>query len=357
MEIVRESIFVSAIRSFFNALLAMIGVLIGLFIIIAIFFSFAPPYTTSDTNIDMKFLPDAEGNSDMLPESAPAVLQISFDGVIGDGMISFDIIEKYLRLSRKGILKKDRVKAVLLYINSPGGLEIDSKLIYQAINAYKDAYKVPVFAFTPGLCASGGYMIACAADQIYAGSSGIVGSVGVLFGPMFNFWDFMQKHGITSLTLTDGKYKQKYPTFGPLPTPGQTASSYDDLAEITKESYSQFVDIVVKAREAHGLTKALLVDTFGAQVYSASRAKQYGYIDVDNATYNGVLSDLVKTANIEGAYQVIEFKEKRSPVEDLLVTKVDLLLKEAKSLLFGIPSEAKWEGKLLCYFDPSKRAL
>ena len=68
---------------------------------------------------------------------------------------------------------------------APGGAADDSVGIYRALCEYKKKYNVPIYAFVDGLCASGGMYIACAADKIYATPSSVIGSVGVIMGPLF----------------------------------------------------------------------------------------------------------------------------------------------------------------------------
>src|SRR4029453_11397406 len=74
------------------------------------------------------------------------------------------------------------IKAVALAINSPGGSAVQSHLIFKRIRALADEKKGPVFAFVEDVAASGGYMIACAADEIICDTSSIVGSIGVVGG-------------------------------------------------------------------------------------------------------------------------------------------------------------------------------
>src|SRR2546421_933369 len=87
-----------------------------------------------------------------------------------------------------------RARAVALLINSPGGSAVQSHLIFQRIRALAEEKKVPVIAFTEDVAASGGYMIACAADEIVVDASSIVGSIGVV-GATFGFNRLIEKIG------------------------------------------------------------------------------------------------------------------------------------------------------------------
>jgi protease IV len=353
MQFVRESIFVSAIRSFFNTFLAVLGVIIAFVIALSLTGIFSSPYRSEDEFIEMQILPDCKGETAILPETTPVILQIDLSGIIGEMHINGSSIESFLRVSRKGALKKDRVKAVLLYIDSPGGGAIDSDLIYQAVMHYKSTYNVPVFAYTPGLCASGGYMIACAADKIYASPSSIVGSVGAKWGLGFNFWQFMQTHGIDSVTIAEGLYKEKYPTFTKADS-GTT--SYNDLIAVVQEGYVQFVDLVAKSRSDKGLTVDMLKSTYGAQVFTGPTSEKKGYVDNGKAYYLDALTDLVKEAHLDTApYQIVKFSYKHSPLQDLVSNKVMLWLDEAQNTFLGIKQHGRLNNTLLYYYDSSDR--
>ncbi len=353
MQFVRESIFVSAIRSFFNTFLAVLGITLALGIFAITAGAFSSPYHSGDDYIEMKILPNANGDSTILAETAPVILQIDITGVIGEKHLVGESIESFLRISQNGVLKNNRVKGVLLYINSPGGGAIDSDLIYQAVMQYKETFKVPVYAYTPGVCASGGYMIACSADKIYASPSSIVGSVGAVWGLGFNFWQFMQTHGIDSVTIAEGLYKQKYPTF--TQTEAGT-SSYNDLIAIVQEGYTQFVELVAKSRESKGLTVDALRHTYGAQVYTGPTGQKFGYVDNGNAYYKEALMDLVKESHLDSApYQVVKFDYKHSPLQELVSNKLSLLLEEAESKLLGIKMQGKLNNTLLYYYDTQDR--
>jgi protease-4 len=353
MQFVRESIFVSAIRSFFNTFLAVIGLVLALGVFAIITGLFTSPYRMEEEFIEMQILPNGEGDTTLLAETAPVILQLDITGIIGETHLNGPSVESFLRVSRKGSLKKDRVKGVLLYIDSPGGGAIDSDLIYQAICHYKEKYKVPVYAYTPGLCASGGYMIACSADKIFASPSSIIGSVGAKWGIGFNFWQFMQTHGIDSVTVAEGLYKEKYPAFTKL---SEGTSSYNDIIAVVKEGYAQFTDLVAKSRESKGLTKEMLVQTYGAQIYSGPTGEKYGYVDNGKAYYSEALQELAKSAQLaENSYQVVRFNYKHSPLQDLVSNKVSLWIEETANTLLGVKRQGKLTNSLLYYYDSNDR--
>lgn len=353
MQFVRESIFVSAVRSFFNTFLAVLGIALALGLFAMVVGAFSPAYQSRDDYIEMHILPNAKGDNAILSENSPVILQIDITGIIGMKHLVAETIESFLRISQKGILKNNRVKAILLNIDTPGGTAIDSDLITQAIMQYKEEFKIPVFAYTPGICASGGYMIACSADKIYASPSSIVGSVGAKWGLGFNFWQFMQTHGIDSVTIAEGLYKEKYPTF----TKAENGtSSYNDLIAIVQEGYTQFIDLVAKSRESRGLTADVLRHSCGAQVYTGPAGQKLGYVDNGNAYYKEALADLVKEAHLDSTpYQVIKFDYKHSPLQELVSNKLSLWIEEAESNLLGTKLQGKLNNTLLYHYDTQDR--
>ena len=360
MQFVKESIFVSAIRSFFNAFLAMIGVLIGLVILFAIGMSFSGsnPIATSSDNVTMEILPDAEGNTTPLLDPAPVILQIDFTGIIGLEDTTSEMIDTYLRMSQHSmLLKSGRVKGILLNISTPGGIAPESSQIYHSIMRYKEKYKIPVYTFARSICASAGYMIACSSDKIYAAPSCIVGSVGVKTVPSFNYSGLMEKYGVKAMEVSQGKNKIKYPAFTPLNDDNK--SSYQDIINITESLYAQFVDIVVTARKEKGITKNRLVNDIGAQVYIAETGAKIGFVDDITSFKEQVIEDLVKAAQInEGTkYQVIRLKRKHSPIQTLLMSTCQMWTMRAKEWIYGLKHEGIFDGQPLYICDPADRSV
>src|SRR6266566_1792665 len=105
-------------------------------------------------------------------------------------------------------------RAVALAINSPGGSAVQSHLIFQRVRQLAEENKVPVIAFIEDVAASGGYMIACAADEIICDASSIVGSIGVV-GGSFGFPKLMDKLGVERRLYTSGERKATLDPFLP----------------------------------------------------------------------------------------------------------------------------------------------
>ena len=137
-----------------------------------------------------------------------------------------------------------KAKAVALLINSPGGSPVQSHLIYRRIRALAEEHKRPVIAFAEDVAASGGYMIACAADEIICDPSSIVGSIGVV-GGSFGFARLMDKLGIERRLYTSGEHKAMLDPFLP-----EKPEDVERLKAVQREIHEDFIALVKKSRGA-----------------------------------------------------------------------------------------------------------
>lgn len=304
----QESIFHGTVRAFFITLFGAIGVILGLAIIgllIGLVSSSTeiPPQITYTYTPEI--LPNAKGIRKELSTDAPVILQVNVDGTIGLESLTNQAIRKQLVESREGSFKNNRVKAILLRISSPGGTVVDADGIYHALKHYKEQYKTPIYAYVDGLCASGGMYVACAADLIYASDASLIGSIGVIISPQFNVSQLMEKYGVQSMTLYDGIGKDSLNPFRPW-----KKGEEDNIKASIDYFYKDFVNIVASNRKEMDPKK--LVDVYGASIYPAPQAKEYGYIDVSGASYNEALDALAKKIGIDDDYyQVIELTNQK----------------------------------------------
>src|ERR1700753_3221101 len=107
-----------------------------------------------------------------------------------------------------------KAKAVALVINSPGGSPVQSRQIYLRIRQLAAEKKLPVLVFVEDVAASGGYMIACAGDEIFCDPSSILGSIGVV-GGSFGFQELIKKIGVERRLYTAGAHKAMLDPFLP----------------------------------------------------------------------------------------------------------------------------------------------
>jgi signal peptide peptidase SppA len=133
-------------------------------------------------------------------------------------------------------------KAVALVINSPGGSPVQSRQIYLRIRQLATEKKLPVLVFVEDVAASGGYMIACAGDEIFCDPSSILGSIGVV-GGSFGFQELIRKVGVERRLYTAGAHKAMLDPFLP--------ENPDDVARVKalqREIHAIFIALVKQSR-------------------------------------------------------------------------------------------------------------
>lgn len=292
-----------AFSSLITGFLKTVGVLLGIvFVWIALTLLTAqttPPRATSTIvlpNHTWKTLPYS-------PEKA-TVLKISIDGGIGfperNNSVTADLIEKIVCDIAQLDLREGNLKGLILTMNSPGGDARDSETIRALIQEAKTRFHIPCIAYVDGLCASGGMMIACAADQIYASPSSLIGNVGVLMGTQFNVAKPMEQYGVLAKTISAGKGKDEFNPFRPW-----KENEGEDFQEDINQYYDQFVALVCQARPK--ITPDFLKSE-GARIFLAKDAKELGFIDGIEPTYFKCLEKFASTLAIDDEYQVIELQ-------------------------------------------------
>jgi signal peptide peptidase SppA len=135
-------------------------------------------------------------------------------------------------------------KAVALVINSPGGSPVQSRQIYLRIRQLAAEKKLPVLVFVEDVAASGGYMIACAGDEIFCDPSSILGSIGVV-GGSFGFVDLIRKIGVERRLYTAGEHKATLDPFLP-----ENPEDVGRLKQLQREIHAIFIALVKGSRGA-----------------------------------------------------------------------------------------------------------
>jgi signal peptide peptidase SppA len=133
-------------------------------------------------------------------------------------------------------------KAVALVINSPGGSPVQSRQIYLRIRQLAAEKGLPVLVFVEDVAASGGYMIACAGDEIFCDPSSVLGSIGVV-GGTFGFQELIKKIGVERRLYTAGAHKAMLDPFLP--------ENPDDVARVKalqREIHAIFIALVKRSR-------------------------------------------------------------------------------------------------------------
>ena len=168
--------------------------------------------------------------------------------------------------------KAFRIKpvAVALQINSPGGSAVQSSLIAARVRRLADEKGVPVHAFVEDVAASGGYWLACAADDIWVDASSIVGSIGVIFAS-FGFPDLLARQGVERRVVTAGKSKSFADPFLP-----QKPEDIDRLKALQAPIHQAFIDHV---RHSRGKRLDENADLFNAGIWVGQQSVDLGLAD------------------------------------------------------------------------------
>jgi signal peptide peptidase SppA len=204
--------------------------------------------------------------------NVPVVPVVRLSGVIGvvtplrPGLM----IATVARTLERAFAVRD-ARAVALVINSPGGSPSQSNLIYRRIRDLSAEKNLPVIAFIEDIGASGGYMLACAADEIVCDQFSIVGSIGVV-GGSFGFPKLMEKVGIERRLYTSGEHKAMLDPFLP-EDPGDVKR----LKAIQKDIHERFIALV-KERRA-GKLKGADKTLFSGEFWTAAKAIEFGLAD------------------------------------------------------------------------------
>lgn len=165
----------------------------------------------------------------------------------------------------------DRVKAVVLRINSPGGTVTASDTLYEEIKGFRKRTGKPVVAYFQDVAASGAYYLACAADEIIAQRTTVTGSIGVIM-QMVDLSQTMAKLGIEADAIKSGPFKD-----AGSPLREMKSDERALFQGLVDNFYSQFVGVVCEGRPK--LTRDQIVKLADGRVYSADQALEAGLID------------------------------------------------------------------------------
>jgi len=198
---------------------------------------------------------------------------IKLNGVIGNvGKFKqgIDFASQEETIKKAFSIKK--APAIAISINSPGGSPVQSHLIHDFIRHLAKKNKKKVIIFAEDVAASGGYLIACAGDEIYANQSSIVGSIGVIYSS-FGFKDLIQKIGVQRRVYTAGKNKSTLDPFME-----EKKEDIDRLKNIQLDLHEDFINVVEKSRSTK-LKKDGEIELFSGEFWSGKKAKELGLID------------------------------------------------------------------------------
>ncbi|MDN5577751.1 MAG: signal peptide peptidase SppA [Chryseobacterium sp.] len=231
-----------------------------------------------------------------------AVLYAS--GAIYNGEGNDEIYSENFVKEIKKLTENDKVKAVVLRINSPGGSANASDEILFEMQQLKN--KKPVIVSFGDYAASGGYYIAMAADKIFAEPNTLTGSIGV-FGMIPYFKELANKNGLSSLAVNTNANSNMYSPLNGI-TPGGVAI----MTKSVEQTYKRFVHFVSKNRKK---SFEQIDEVGGGRIWSGKRAKQIGLVD-ELGTLNDAINYAAKQVKLNN-FNVASYPKKVSEFEQL----------------------------------------
>jgi signal peptide peptidase SppA len=207
----------------------------------------------------------------LLRPRRPVVAVVPMNGAImSGGRIGRAFDDEQLAPVIERAFRVREVRAVALAINCPGGSAVQSSMIGARIRRLAAEKEVPVVAFCADVAASGGYWLACAADEIYADAGSIVGSIGVI-AASFGFSEAIAKLGVERRVHTSGENKAFWDPFRP-----EQEQDVDRLHRLQKSIHHQFIEWV-KSRRGDRLAEG--GNLFTGEFWAGHEAQQLGLVD------------------------------------------------------------------------------
>ncbi|QLK86256.1 signal peptide peptidase SppA [Staphylococcus sp. 17KM0847] len=235
-------------------------------------------------------------------DTSKQIAQIAVNGEIIDmgsgGLFGSSGYDHQAALKQLDTIKRDKsIKGVLLTVNSPGGSTYESDEFYQKLKEVKKSGKT-IYVQMETLAASGGYYISAPADKIYAGPQTLTGSIGVI-SESIDYSELLNRLGVKTNTIKSGEHKDIMS-----PSKEMTQEERDILQSINKDSYDQFIKVIVDGRDMSESKVRRLAD---GRIYSAQQAKSNGLVDKIGYK-DAAMRDLKKAIKTKNP-QVITFDE------------------------------------------------
>ena len=227
---------------------------------------------------------------------------IPIEGIIGD---SGELIEQINEFA-----DDRRIKAVVLRIDSPGGGVAPSQEIYQAVRELKKKKKV--VASMGSVAASGGYLIAVAADRVVANPGSITGSISTVMH-YANVEELMKKVGVRSSVVKSGKFKD----IGS-PAREMTAEERSLIQAIVDDIYDQFVRTIAENRK---LPLQRIFELADGRIFSGRQARDLGLVDELGGLQDAVLL-AGKLSGMEGSPEIVHGKKKKTTLFKYLMGSI-----------------------------------
>jgi protease-4 len=246
-------------------------------------------------------------SGDFFGPSGDRIALVKVNGVIVDSSKVIKQLERYA--------DDDRVKAIVLRVDSPGGGVAASQEIYQELNRLRDEKKKLIVVSMGSVAASGGYYLACAADHVVANPGTVTGSIGVI-AEWYNYGALLDWAQLKPEVVKSGAFKDVGS-----PVREMSPEEKQFMQSMVDRLYNQFVGVVVKARSGkQGLDEAKIRTLADGRVYTGEEALENGLVD-ELGNQRVAILYAARKVGIEGEPTVVE------PPVDRPVTILDLLIK------------------------------
>lgn len=209
---------------------------------------------------------------------AAKILMLDLSGVLAEESVSLSLgtppprvpLLARVREELRRAEEDERVRALIVRINSPGGTITASDIVYREIQAFKARRKIPVVAAIMDVGASGGYYAALAADAILVHPTTVTGSIGVVMLTV-NAQGLMEKIGVAPLAIKSGEKKDAGSPFRRL-----TDEERAIFQSVIDEMYGRFVRLIAESRKIPEERVRALAD---GRIYTAEQARRLGLVD------------------------------------------------------------------------------
>ncbi len=242
---------------------------------------------------------------------AEKVAVLPINGLIIDSEATIDQFRKYV--------KDDSVKAIVLRLNTPGGGVGPSQEIYEEVR--KARGKKVLVVSMGAVAASGGYLIACASDRIFANPGSITGSIGVIM-KFVNVEDLIEKIGLKGFVVKSGAFKD----IGS-PIREMKPEERQLLQSVIDNVHAQFVDSVAEGRK---IAREDVLTIADGRVFTGEQAKELGLVD-SLGNLEDAIAEAGKMAKIEGEPRVVTPPKKRFSIFELLRDEAERIIYEKLS--------------------------
>lgn len=243
-------------------------------------------------------------SEDGLPTSGAKVAVVEIEGIILDGSATVRELREHA--------DNASIKAIVLRVNSPGGVVAPTQEIFAAIQRVRKGGK-PVVASFGAVAASGGYYVAAGADRIYANPGSLTGSIGVVM-QMANIEGLLKKVGVEYVVVKAGSYKD-VGNFARTMSPEERKM----LQALLDDVYAQFVDAVAEGR---GLDRKEVLAFADGRIYSGQQALALKMVD-ELGGFDDAVEAAGKLANITGRPKLV-YPRKKFSFKDLLESRLGL---------------------------------